>query len=237
MQAACLRGHQAPPVLPPRASPLTRGARRVWRAPLSRSSPGRGADGQPERLKSTKGALAVPPEPPPSVPLSAPVAPQRCQQLRGSLSQHSSSGTSSAMPAVPMEAPGPVPVPWPAEPHPPQHTQPCTKPYLRPCSSHSPTPAETRQVQPRAASPAQSCSLSQALPNALPHPGSLHRGGSESSPPPEKGRRAKAAVGCTWSHSSALQEGIGHKQDSKHAPLSAPFPAGDTQLLTSSSRS
>lgn len=119
----------------------------------------------------------------------------------------------------------------------PQHTQPCTKPYLRPCSSHSPTPAETRRVQPRAASPAQSCSLSQALPNALPHPGSLHRGGSEPSPPPETGRRAKGAVGRTWSHSSALQEGIGHKQDSKHAPLSAPFPAGDTQLLTSSSRS
>lgn len=159
MQAACLRGHQAPPVLPPRAaaSPLTRGACGVWRAPLSRSSPGRGADGQPERLKSTKGALAVPPEPPPSVPPSAPVAPQRCQQLWGSLSQHSSSGTSSAMPAVPMEAPGPVPVPWPAEAHPPSIHSPAQSlisglaPATHPPQQRPGESSPELRVQPRAA--------------------------------------------------------------------------------------
>lgn len=158
MQAACLRGHQAPPVLPPRAaaSPLTRGARGVWRAPLSCSSPGRGADGQPERLKSTKGALAVPPEPPPSVPLSAPVTPQHCQQLRGSLSQHSSSGPSSAMPAVPMEAPGPVPVPWLAEPHPP--------------SIHSPAQSLISGLAPATHPPQQR--PGESSPELLPQPGS-----------------------------------------------------------------
>lgn len=71
--------------------------------------------------------------------------------------------------------------------------------------------------------PAQSCSLSQALPSPLPRPAQSN---SEPSPPPKKGGRAQGAVGHPWNHNCSAQ-GNWTPARLQTSPLSTLFPGGD----------
>lgn len=112
------------------------------------------------------------------------------------------------------EGPGPVPVP--AEAPLPRTNTPAQSlvSWLAP-ATHPPHRDQSN--------PAQSCSLSQALPSPLPRPAQTN---SESSPPPKKGGRAQGAVGHPWSHSSACTRELDTTK-LQTSPLSTLFPGGD----------